>query len=254
MSKLPSDNKFVDLSDYGRPFARMIAKALKNTSATPIKVTIAFIFSGLAAIYCMLHHYYLLAACFLILKSILDAADGELSRVKQTPSYSGRYLDSIADIFLNFMFLLTIGFISNTDFTLVLLAFVGMQLQGTLYNFYYVILRNKHQGDTTSRIFETEPPAAMAGESQAAVNIYFHIYNFCYIIFDKSIYYLDKAATKNAYLPGWFMTMVSTLGLGFQLLLIAILINVSAINLVIPVFIGLTLTIPLFVALRKLIS
>ena len=35
------------------------------------------------------------------MKSILDAADGELARIKMTPSYSGRYLDSIFDILLN---------------------------------------------------------------------------------------------------------------------------------------------------------
>ena len=38
---------------------------------------------------------------FIILKSIIDAADGELARVKQTPSYAGRYLDSVFDIILN---------------------------------------------------------------------------------------------------------------------------------------------------------
>jgi hypothetical protein len=254
MSKLPSENKFVDLSDYGRPFARLIANNLKDTKVTPVQVTIWFIFAGLAAIYCIFTHNYILAGFFLVLKSILDAADGELSRVKQTPSYIGRYLDSIADIVLNFLFLAAIGLVLNTNFLWIILAFIGLQLQGTLYNYYYVILRNKFDGDTTSRIFETEPPEAMFGESQETVNTYFHIYNFCYIIFDKSIYYLDRSAVKNAHLPSWFMTMISIFGLGFQLLLMAILINISAIHLVIPIFIGLTMTIPLIVLLRKLIS
>ena len=101
MSKLPKAHKFIDLSDYGRPAARVIANALKNTSFTPIHVTIGFIISGLLACYCILQGYHGLAAFFLILKSVLDAADGELARVKQKPSYTGRYLDSVADVTLN---------------------------------------------------------------------------------------------------------------------------------------------------------
>ena len=54
MSKLPKRNKFIDLSDYGRPIARLIANALKNTSFTPIHVTIGFIIAGLLAIFCIL--------------------------------------------------------------------------------------------------------------------------------------------------------------------------------------------------------
>ena len=72
MSKLPQENKFVDLSDYGRPIAKVIANALKNTSFTPIHVTIAFIISGLIAIYCILQGYYWLAAFFLIFNSKVD--------------------------------------------------------------------------------------------------------------------------------------------------------------------------------------
>ena len=136
MSKLPKEHKFLDLSDYGRPVAKMIANSLKNTSVTPIHVTIGFIISGFIAIYCILQSYYWLAAFFLIFKSILDAADGELSRVKNTPSHTGRYLDSVADIILNFLFLISICYVTNGSLILTLLAWIGMQLQGTLYNFY----------------------------------------------------------------------------------------------------------------------
>ncbi len=108
MTKLPKAHKFIDLSDYGRPIAKLIANALKNTSFTPIHVTIGFKIAGLFAIYCIIQEYYWLAAFFLILKSILDAADGELARVKQTPSYTGRYLDSVADIVLNTLFFMAI--------------------------------------------------------------------------------------------------------------------------------------------------
>jgi len=105
MPKLPAHHQFVDLSDYGRYPARIIANHLKETFVTPIHITSLFVLSGLIAIVCVIKGYYFWAASFLILKSILDAADGELSRIRQTPSYVGRYYDSISDIVLNFLFL-----------------------------------------------------------------------------------------------------------------------------------------------------
>ena len=106
MAKLPKQYQFLDLSDYGRRGGHWIAGQLKHTRFTPIHVTTLFIVAGLIAIGCMLNGYYKTAAFFIILKSILDAADGELSRLKNTPSYTGRYYDSIADFLLNFCFLL----------------------------------------------------------------------------------------------------------------------------------------------------
>ena len=143
MSKLPKEHQFIDLSDYGRPIAKFIANSLKSSSFTPINVTIAFIISGFIAIYCIILGYYWFAAFFLIFKSILDAADGELARVKQKPSYTGRYLDSVADIILNALFLSAIWYTTNSSIWISFLAFFGLQLQGTLYNYYYVILRNR---------------------------------------------------------------------------------------------------------------
>ena len=176
MSKLNTSDKFLDLSDYGRSFGRFFALQLKETRFTPIHVTLLFGISGLLAIYCILNQHYLAAAFFIILKSGIDAADGELARLKKTPSYVGRYLDSVFDIILNFLFLMSICYVSKTSIWVALLAFIGIQLQGTLYNYYYVILRNKSVGgDATSKIFEYKTPKALPGETQQAVNILFGI-------------------------------------------------------------------------------
>jgi len=91
MAKLPKQYQFLDLSDYGRSGGHWIASQLKSTRFTPIHVTTLFIIAGLIAIGCMLNGFYKTAAFFIVLKSILDAADGELSRLKNTPSYTGRY-------------------------------------------------------------------------------------------------------------------------------------------------------------------
>lgn len=254
MSKLPKQNQFLDLSDYGRPFAKIIAQSAKNTSLTPIHLTLLFIVSGFIAIACVLNNYYWAALFFLVLKSVLDAADGELARIKKTPSYTGRYLDSVSDIILNLLILITIWHVTDGSFLYMLLAFFGLQLQGTLYNYYYVILRNKYDGDTTSRVFENETPVAMKGEKQRNVNILFGLYTLLYGIFDKIIYKMDKKASKGEKLPNWFMTAVSTFGLGFQLLIIGLMLVFQLENYIVPFFIGYSFFIIVFIGLRRFIN
>ena len=252
MSKLNTSDKFLDLSDYGRSFGRFFALQLKETRFTPIHVTLLFGISGLLAIYCILNQHYLAAAFFIILKSGIDAADGELARLKKTPSYVGRYLDSVFDIILNFLFLMSICYVSKTSIWVALLAFIGIQLQGTLYNYYYVILRNKSVGgDATSKIFEYKTPKALPGETQQAVNILFGIYTLVYSIFDKIIHFLDAEAYKVKTFPNWFMTSLSLYGLGFQLLIIAFMLPFGWIELIAPFFIIYSLLIFVMIGIRK---
>ena len=252
MSKLAARDKFLDLSDYGRPFGKFLANQLKNTRFTPIHVTILFGISGLIAIYCILNNLYLLAGFFIVLKSGIDAADGELARLKNKPSYFGRYLDSVFDIILNFLFLMTICYVSKTTIWFTILAFIGIQLQGTLYNYYYVILRNKSVGgDSTSKVFEYKTPKALPGESQKSVTILFGIYTIVYGAFDKIIHLLDQDAYKVKTFPNWFMTLLSLYGLGFQLLIIALMLPLGWIEFIIPFFIIYTLLIFVLIGIRK---
>jgi len=252
MSKLAAQDKFFDLSDYGRSFGKLLANSLKETRFTPIHVTLLFGISGLLAIYCILNQYFLAAAFFIVLKSGIDAADGELARLKNTPSYVGRYLDSVFDIILNFLFIMSICYVSKTTIWLALLAFIGIQLQGTLYNYYYVILRNKSVGgDATSKIFEYKTPKALPGETQKAVNILFGIYTIVYGFFDKIIHFLDSEAYKVKTFPNWFMTLLSLYGLGFQLLIIAFMLPFGWIELIAPFFIIYSLLIFVLIGIRK---
>jgi hypothetical protein len=253
MAKLPRQYQFLDLSDYGRPVGHWIASQLQHTRFTPIHVTTMFIIAGLIAIGFMLNEYFITAAFFIILKSILDAAYGELSRLKKTPSYIGRYYDSIADILLNFCFLLAFWYITDGSIVYMLIAFFGIQLQGTVYNYYYVILRNSVEGDSTSRIFEDSAPKALKGESQHMVNIFYKIYDILYISFDKIMYYMDKNAKDSPPFPKWFMTLVSMYGLGFQLLIMAFMLIFKLQAYVIPFFISYSALLVVFVGLRKLV-
>lgn len=252
MSKLAAQDKFLDLSDYGRPFGKLLASSLKNTRFTPIHVTLLFGIAGLLAMYCIGNNHYNWAGFFIVLKSGIDAADGELARLKNTPSYSGRYLDSVFDIILNFLFLMTICYISKTPLWLTLIAFFCIQLQGTLYNYYYVILRNKSVGgDTTSKVFEYKTPRALPGESQKSVDILFKIYTVVYGGFDKIIHAMDSDAYRVKTLPNWFMTLVSLYGLGFQLLIIAVLLPLGQIEWIVPFFIIYSALILILIGIRK---
>jgi phosphatidylglycerophosphate synthase len=252
MSKLSAENKFLDLSDYGRPFAKIIVKLLKNTNVNAIHLTILFGICGLFAAYFMYKGHFIVAGLFLILKSILDAADGEMARVKNEPSYVGRYLDSMFDILLNFIFLVIIGKVAHISFALTLIAFVCIQLQGTLYNYYYVILRNNSEGgDKTSKVFENQIPKAFSGEKQWSVSILFICFRVLYFLFDYTIQILDNGAVKQVNFPNWFMTMVSVYGLGSSLLIMALMLNLGLVSFIIPFFIGLTILLPIFIMIRK---
>ena len=252
MSKLAVNDRFMDLSDYGRSPAIWIASKLKHTSVTPIHVTCLFGVCGLAAVYSILVEKYLLSAIFLILKSILDAADGELSRIKNTPSHSGRYLDSIFDIILNFMFVMAMYIMVEIHFAWAILAFISIQIQGTLYNYYYVILRTRSiGGDTTSKIFEHRSPTALAGETQRSVDILFQIFYILYALFDKFVCLLDPNAFKVKTFPNWFMTLVSAYGLGFQLLIMAIMLPLGLIDHVLPFFVFYNLFLVVFIVIRR---
>ena len=143
-------------------------------------------------------------------------------------------------------------YITDGSFFMMLLAFVGIQLQGTLYNYYYVILRNSVHGDTTSRIFEDTTPTALEGESQKHVDLFYAIYDFLYITFDKTIYHLDPNAMTSPPFPKWFMTMLSTFGLGFQLLIMSILLVLDLEAYVIPFFIVFSSFIVVFITIRRL--
>ena len=251
MAKLSADASFLDLSDYGRPFATFISEKLKHTAVTPLHITYVFGICGLFAIYLILQEQFVFAGIFIVIKCIIDAADGELARVKNTPSYIGRYCDSIFDFFLNFGFLFAIYVVTNSSIWILLLAFFCIQLQGTLYNFYYVILRhNSAGGDQTSKIFEIETPVALGGESQKIVDIFFRIYLLTYGIFDKIIYKLDRNAAYSKTFDSWFMTFVSIYGLGFQLLCISIALAFGLINYILIAVIASTIFIPFLIILR----
>jgi hypothetical protein len=83
------------------------------------------------------------------------------------------------------------------------------------------------------------------------VNILFALYKTLYGAFDKTIYVLDSNADKGKILPNWLMTSVSTFGLGFQLLIISVLLVAGLKSIILPFFLGYTVMIFVFIGIRK---
>ena len=106
-------------------------------------------------------------------------------------------------------------------------------------------------GDSTSKIFEYKTPKALPGETQKSVTLLFRIYTIVYGIFDKIIHALDQEAYKVKTFPNWFMSLLSIYGLGFQLLIIAVMLPLHLIEYIAPFFIAYTLMIFVLIAIRK---
>ena len=93
----------------------------------------------------------------------------------------------------------------------------------------------------------------MKGEKQKNVDVLFGLYKIFYGGFDKIIYNLDKNASHEKVPPKWLMTVISTFGLGFQLLIIALMLVTGLKEYIIPFFIGYSLLIFIFIKIRKLL-
>lgn len=236
MSKLPAHKKFVDLSDYGRPLAQALVRQLLHTPVTSIHLSWAFLVAGAIGIACILRQQYLLAALFLLAKNVLDAADGELARQKNHPSYTGRYLDSIFDFVINAGICIALYKVVTVSPAVALLAFAGLQFQCAICNYYYVIQRNRVNGDVTSRINEFKCPVAFPYEKQGTVDRLHWLFVQFYGPFDALVLWLDKGAIKIKEFPKWFLSLSSSLLLGFQFAIIASLLLVDRAEWILPFF------------------
>ena len=85
------------------------------------------------------------------------------------------------------------------------------------------------------------------------VNVFYKIYDVLYISFDKIMYHMDKNASDSKPFPKWFMTLISIYGLGFQLLIMAVMLAFELQAFVIPFFMIYSVFIVLFVGMRKLL-
>jgi phosphatidylglycerophosphate synthase len=168
----------------------------------------------------------------LVLKSLLDAVDGSLARARGRPSRVGRFLDSVCDYFVNAAVLLGIGWsqVARTGsawpLAIAVLALEAMTWQGTTFNYYYVRYRHLIGGDTTSRVEESDDEP-MPWDDPEALRVLLGAYRAIYGWQDRWTTALDRWITRDPDSPTYtnkrLLSLTTTMGLGFQLLLFAVL-------------------------------
>lgn len=248
IDKVPSADKFLDLSDYARPIARRLTRALVTMRITPIQITVTYTLIGLIAALLFATGTYsncVIAGVLLLVKSMLDAVDGSLARARQRPSRVGRFLDSICDYFINaavfFGLALNGGSITIEKVIIAFLALECATWQGTTFNYYYVYYRKLTGGDTTSQLNESEAknyPWDNPNTVQALLSVYAIIYGWQ----DALLARLDRAITPDRASPIYrnkhLLTAITAMGLGFQLLLIAVTAWIDRATWALWLFIG----------------
>ena len=232
MAKVPEEHQFLDVSDYARPFANLLARSLKDTPVTPVHVTWLFILVGLIAAYFYTLNQYettIIAGLLLVLKSGLDAADGSLAREKNRPSKVGRFLVAVGDFFIDVFVVFAIAWTLDTSTTskllLGLIALASITWQVSIYNYLYVLYRWHYQGDLTSKTDESQLDAEnYPYDNQTLFKILHLMFRIIYLWQDKWIAAIDRAiAGPDARIPGkTYMTSVTVMGLGIQLLIICL--------------------------------
>ncbi len=230
MEKLPEGSRFIDLSDYGRPLALHLVRFLvPYTSITAVTVTLAATVAGLIAAVLIWNGLWLIPAALLLpVKSMLDAADGSLARARNTPSQVGRFLDSFCDFFVHLALFVAIAHYTGQSYLYAVAAFFLSIFQVSVSNYYYVIKRHAAAGDCTSEIDQRELPEPFPPDNLSVMKFLHRSYLVLYWWQDRLVYHLDPAATQaGARLTSAFMTTVSPLAMGFQLLLMGVLISIN---------------------------
>jgi hypothetical protein len=230
MNKLPQKYNFLDISDYARPLARLIASYLAPTSIRAYQVTLVFSGVGIIGVYALLQKQFLIAAFCFQIKNLLDAVDGQLARMQNKPSVFGRYLDSICDWWINLLIVLGIAEVVSFSLEFAAIYFLLIQLQGTVYNYFHVMQRHIVHGQTTSRLNEFSQPNPTPHDHPILVSITHRLYLIHYYVFDviieKCVGVISKVPLSNR-----FLSVVSYLGLGFFLLEVTVLLVLQSISL-----------------------
>lgn len=182
-----------------RPAAGVIVRLLYRTPFTPNGVTALSIVAGCCAAFLYttgVPELTLVAGLCVTLKDILDAADGQLARVKQLFSRKGRFFDSIGDFLVDLLVFAAFGWAltrssGQTGFLLAaFLGFLGTTLRVSYHVFYqtsYLHLKGRY---TINRITEDLKPEDRAEDplTQALQRIFLLLYGWQ----DRLMFRLDE--------------------------------------------------------------
>jgi len=217
-SKKYGANKPFDLSDWGRPIARIFARFLKDKPVSVIQVTNLHFLLTLYCTWLILQDELVVACLLLIVKGVIDAVDGELARMRERPSHVGRFWDTVADTIGLIALMLAFGSVLEWDILLTSGMILAILFQYSLFNHFSIRLRASGSGDTTSRMDERQCPDAHPWEKQRNVKIFHTIYLVCFYWQDRIVTALTGRGSKQLKVE---LTGSSALGYGFQSILFA---------------------------------
>ena len=211
------DKKVVDLSEWGRPLARVITRFLKDKPVSVIQVTNFHLLLSLYSAWLIYQGDTILACFLLIVKGVIDAVDGELARTRERPSHVGRYWDTVVDTIGLIAVMWAFGSLFNWDILFTFGMILAILFQYSLFNHYSILMKALGSGDATSRIDERIRPVAHPWEKQRNVNILHFIYLCFFNWQDRIISGLSGKGSKSLVFE---LTVSSALGFGMQSLLI----------------------------------
>ncbi len=248
MNKVPEEHRFIDFSDYARPVAVKIALLLKSSPVRAIHLTLLYFFIGVIAAYLIYSGKFLPAGILVMVKNILDAADGSLARLQNRPSRVGRFADSIADIVLNFLFILAIALYYRCCYLTAFAAFISISIQGSFFNYYYVLYRHRVGGDTTSKV--DERPEGYPWDDPRALRVLYFLYVLFYRWQDRLVEWFDRkiVASPSIHSDRVFLSIVTLFGLGIHLLILSITLILGIPLVSFPILIAMGILMPVFIA------
>ena len=134
------DKKVTDLSDWGRPIARIIANFLKDKPVSVIQVTNLHLVLTIYCSWLILEGSMVTACALLVVKGVIDAVDGELARIRDKPSHVGRYWDTIADSIGLFAVMCSFAVVLQWTPYVTGLIILAILFQYSLFNYYSIAM------------------------------------------------------------------------------------------------------------------
>lgn len=215
---------------------------LYDTKVHSVHLTACFLVVGIAAALLIAWGGYVglvLAALLIQLKSILDAADGQLARARKTPSRVGRFFDSTADFVVSLMLVTACSYLlyertgEYSFFVFGSAVFLCSMIQNSFWVYYNAYYRSITSGSPESILEESIDDVVYPYDEDKPGILAFlrSFYKFAYSWQDRLIAFLDAVSRKLAGVQEkhtlvWygnirFLKATGLLGLGTNLLVMS---------------------------------
>ena len=238
----------VNFSEWGRPFARIIAKFLEKKPISVIQVTNIHLVLSIFCAWLIVQGYTVESCFLLIVKGVIDAVDGELARIRERPSHVGRYWDTVADTIGLIAVMYAFGELLNWEAVLTFTMILAILFQYSLFNQFSIKMRVLGSGDTTSRVDERIRPVAHPWERQKNVNFFHFIY---LIFFNWQDNIISKLTGKGTEKLVFELTVSSLLGYGMQSILFFLLAVSNNLNHLTSLVLGVNVFLMAVVIIRS---